>query len=96
MAAFLNIVHVDAAEGGGDAKLKRDDGKIDHALRVGFGLGLGLRFGFGVDVRVRVRVRGLIGSGLEFWVRYPDELRGAHGAQLWCNRWGYGYGWGWG
>ena len=32
VAAFLPIVHVEAAEGGGDAKLKRDDGKMDHAL----------------------------------------------------------------
>ena len=53
MAAFLPIMHVEAAEGGGDAKLKRDDGKMDHDLRVGlssgsgFGSGSGSIFGFG-------------------------------------------------
>ena len=53
MAAYLPIMHVEAAEGGGDAKLKRDDGKMDHDLRVGlgsgsgFGSGSGSIFGFG-------------------------------------------------
>ena len=53
VAAYLPIVHVEAAEGGGDAKLERDDGKMDHDLRVGlgsgsgFGSGSGSIFGFG-------------------------------------------------
>ena len=53
VAAYLPIMHVEAAEGGGDAKLKRDDGKMDHDLRVGlgsgsgFGSGSGSIFGFG-------------------------------------------------
>ena len=47
VAAYLPIMHVEAAEGGGDAKLERDDGKMDHDLRVGLGSGSGFGSGSG-------------------------------------------------